>query len=425
MSAPVVAGSVALLLEEDPSLTASEVKTLLTQTADQDGLTGSTPNTEWGYGRLDVLEAMAQLVNSSGSATHYVDTNDFHPDSTYEQAVLLGGSGDDKQAIRFTPPNGGRLSGAYFHLYYPTAKNLTDSLAVELRQDDDGGPGAQVGSTVKVPPSRLRTGTWSYQSLLGTDVSLTAGQDYYLVYYPDEPSDELAMMAETYDASGNSLGFSSGTWTEAPGGDILVRPVVSNLTGVQTLPVELVAFGAEVSGRTATLRWQTASETNNARFEVQQRRAGTEAGTAAWTTVGEVDGAGTTTTAQDYSLTVDSLGYGRHQFRLKQVDVDGTAHTSKRVTAVVTPAEGLAVRAFPNPVTTDARITVSTGRPQEVTVTVYDVLGRRVARLHDGTVTPTQPVRLQLDGRDLSSGSYFIRVRGEQRTATERITVVR
>lgn len=425
MASPVVAGSIALLLQEDPSLTSTGIKEVITQTADTDGLTGTTPNTEWGYGRLDVLEAMAQLVDPSASATHSVLANDFHPDASYEGYFKLGGDGDDAHAIRFSPSTDGRLSGAYFHLHHPSANDLTDSLVVEIRTDNGGVPGSRVGSRVKIAPSRLRTGMWNFQNLLGTDAALSAGQPYYLVYYPSTPDDALYLMGENYDASGKTLYLSSGTWQQEGSYDLLVRPVVSGLSGVQELPVGLVAFGASVSGRTATLRWETASETNNARFEVQRRRAGTEEGTVVWTTVGRVDGAGTTTTAQQYSYAVDRLGYGRHQFRLKQVDVDGTAHMSTQVTAVVTPSEGLAVRAYPNPVTTDARIAVSTGRRQDVSVAIYDVLGRRVARLHDGAVTPAQPARLRLEGLDLSSGSYFIRARGEQRTETERITVVR
>jgi hypothetical protein len=95
------------------------------------------------------------------------------------------------------------------------------------------------------------------------------------------------------------------------------------------------------------------------------------------------------------------------------------------VTAVVAPSEGLAVQAYPNPVTADARVTVSTGRPQDVTLTVYDLLGRRVARLYEGRVTPAEPVRRRLDGAALGSGAYFVRAQGGTGAATTRLTVVR
>lgn len=55
---PVLAGVIALMLEIDPSLTSIEVKSILRSTARSDSFTGSTPNTAWGYGKLDVFAAL-------------------------------------------------------------------------------------------------------------------------------------------------------------------------------------------------------------------------------------------------------------------------------------------------------------------------------------------------------------------------------
>jgi hypothetical protein len=63
---------------------------------------------------------------------------------------------------------------------------------------------------------------------------------------------------------------------------------------------------------------------------------------------------------------------------------------------------------------------------QEVTVRVYDVLGRSVTTLRQGPMRAQQPERLSLDASEvgLSSGTYFVRVQGEDFVATERLTVV-
>ncbi len=55
---PIVAGTVALMLEVNPDLTASEVKALLRATAVQDEFTGVTPNGDWGHGKLDIVAAV-------------------------------------------------------------------------------------------------------------------------------------------------------------------------------------------------------------------------------------------------------------------------------------------------------------------------------------------------------------------------------
>jgi subtilisin family serine protease len=421
MSAPVVAGSVALLLEEDPTLTAQKIKDLITQTADSDDFTGTTPNTEWGYGRLDILEAMTKVVDPSASGSFTIFANGGHPDASFEEYTRLGGTGVDAHAVRFTPQQEGRLSGAYFHLHYPSANDLSAPLTVEIRRDDGGIPGPQVGSAASISPDRLQTGTWNYQYLAAaTDVTLSASQDYYLVYYPSKPDESVKMMLETYSASGNTFYLDSGGWQQGTTADLLVRPVVSNLSGLTELPVELAAFGATTSGRTVRLKWKTASETGNAAFEVQQKEEG-----SSWSTLGRVEGAGTTTKPQTYTYQARDVGYGEHSFRLRQIDRDGSTTLSKEVTAVVEPAENLAVETYPNPVSSQATVRVAAGEAQDLSVEVYDLLGRQVARLYEGEVVPSQPKTIRLESSNFSSGTYFLRVQGEAKTKTSRLTIVK
>ena len=64
---------------------------------------------------------------------------------------------------------------------------------------------------------------------------------------------------------------------------------------------------------------------------------------------------------------------------------------------------------------------------QEVQVRLYDVLGRRVATLHSGPLPAQELRRLRLDvsATGLTSGTYFLRVTGEDFVATRQMTVVR
>lgn len=57
-AAPIVTGIIALMLEVDPTLDAVSVKGILQETARTDGFTGRTPNTLWGYGKVDAFEAL-------------------------------------------------------------------------------------------------------------------------------------------------------------------------------------------------------------------------------------------------------------------------------------------------------------------------------------------------------------------------------
>lgn len=60
-SAPQVSGAVALLFERNPTLTGEQVRAALAQSARSDAFTGDVPNDQWGFGKLDVGAALAQV----------------------------------------------------------------------------------------------------------------------------------------------------------------------------------------------------------------------------------------------------------------------------------------------------------------------------------------------------------------------------
>ena len=110
----------------------------------------------------------------------------------------------------------------------------------------------------------------------------------------------------------------------------------------------------------------------------------------------------------------DGLG-----FELWQYD------TTQPVNAV-RPAGALDVqlRLFPNPARDAATLTVEQAMGEQVTIDLHDVLGRRVARIHDGMVT-SPDARFDVPTRDLSAGLYFVVVRSPSGTRTQSLTVVR
>ena len=58
MASPVVAGTAALYLQKCPQATHQEVRNAVMNTARSDDFTGATPNTQWGYGKLDAFAAL-------------------------------------------------------------------------------------------------------------------------------------------------------------------------------------------------------------------------------------------------------------------------------------------------------------------------------------------------------------------------------
>lgn len=187
-----------------------------------------------------------------------------------------------------------------------------------------------------------------------------------------------------------------------------------------TLPVELTQLEAVTESDAVVLRWSTASETNNAGFRVQHK---TDQG---YDTVDFVEGEGTTRQSTTYRFRVDDLDYGAHTFRLQQVDQDGTTHLSDPV-SVTFGLEGQyeVSKVAPNPVAARSQVEMAVQQSQDVTVALYDALGRRVTTLHTGTMAPKTTHRLGIDSRGLSSGTYFLRVKGDHFQTTRQVVVVR
>ena len=188
----------------------------------------------------------------------------------------------------------------------------------------------------------------------------------------------------------------------------------------ENLPVELAGFDALIDGSDVVLTWRTLSETNNSGFEVQKQIGDT------FERIGFRAGQGTTNEATAYRFRVRDLSPGTYTFRLKQIDIDGTFAFSPSVDAVVQLEEPYAwTRIAPNPVAQRGALTLQVRETQDVTVDVYDLLGRRVVQLHSGPMTSDRSHTLALDAVALPSGTYFLRARGEAFTATQQLTVVR
>ncbi len=67
MACPMVSGSVALMLQKDPTLTAAKVKDILEKTAKRLG--SKTPNEDYGYGRINVKSALDSLAGGKTPVT--------------------------------------------------------------------------------------------------------------------------------------------------------------------------------------------------------------------------------------------------------------------------------------------------------------------------------------------------------------------
>lgn len=213
--------------------------------------------------------------------------------------------------------------------------------------------------------------------------------------------------------------FSPGPFTCAVMSDIgwpLGTDCIAQLEG------GLVAFTGRASDGDVvlTFRLGIGSEFTAAQVE-QEQDGGTFAPVAA--DIAPID----PEAAATYTVRLPDFAPGGYAFRLRLSRADGSSILSRPVTVGVLPDRALAV--FPNPFRDEARVVVDLSDRDEaepVRVVVYDVLGRRVAELFDGTPAVSADVlELAFDARRLPAGVFIVRVEGPSIAVTQLVTRVR
>jgi len=146
--------------------------------------------------------------------------------------------------------------------------------------------------------------------------------------------------------------------------------------GYGIVPVELISFTALQSGNKILVEWQTATETNNSGFEIQRMKG------PDWDLIGFVPGYGFTVEQHSYSFTDENVQPGVYQYRLKQIDFDGTFIYSNIVAIeIISPSEYQLYQNYPNPFNPSTVIGYQLPVSSFVTMKVYDALGNEVATL--------------------------------------------
>ena len=111
-----------------------------------------------------------------------------------------------------------------------------------------------------------------------------------------------------------------------------------------TVPITLTYFKAALKSKGVLLSWETSQEYNNHFFEILHSTDG-----LAFSSVGQVNGSGTSSIKHEYNFTHDINITGNHFYKLAQVDFDGKQQYSA-VERVYITAHAEDIVLFPNPV---------------------------------------------------------------------------
>ncbi len=190
------------------------------------------------------------------------------------------------------------------------------------------------------------------------------------------------------------------------------------------LPVELTDFNSATNENYVILNWKTFSETNNSGFNIE--RSVSNKGIQNWKTIGFVNGKGTTSSPEEYSFTDAGITSGKYNYRLKQIDYNGSFqyfNLDNEVTVGI-PVKFTLFQNYPNPFNPATVINCQLPVSGFISLKIYDLVGKEIITL----VNENQDAgyhSIEFNGSGLSSGVYFYKLETEGFAETKRMTLIK
>ncbi|MBN8546804.1 MAG: hypothetical protein J0L60_11805 [Ignavibacteria bacterium] len=193
------------------------------------------------------------------------------------------------------------------------------------------------------------------------------------------------------------------------------------------LPVELVNFSAKSKNRNVILSWETKTETDNSGFEVERKDKNGD-----WKKIGFVEGFGSSNSPKYYAFEDKKLSSGKHNYRLKQIDNDGTTSYSDEVEVTIdVPTEFALSQNYPNPFNPSTKVDYQLAMDAKVTIELYSITGEKVATLLSQELEAGYySMMIDSQTNHLSSGVYLYRMiatdaSGKNFVSTKKLSLIR
>jgi hypothetical protein len=207
-----------------------------------------------------------------------------------------------------------------------------------------------------------------------------------------------------------------------------------------------------------TLNWSTVTEINNSGFNIERSIIpnSNAMGDLFWESIGFVKGKGTSTETHSYSFIDNDLDVGKYQYRLKQIDMDGSIkyYYLTETIEIMSPDKFELHQNYPNPFNPTTKIKysipsviLSSSKDDEsgvtlrlrqltdqsdikVTLKVYDVLGNEIVTLVDeqkeaGYYEVEFSTESFGNATQLTSGVYFYRLQAGNFIQTKKMVLLR
>jgi Secretion system C-terminal sorting domain len=248
---------------------------------------------------------------------------------------------------------------------------------------------------------------WINPDLSGTepspDISLTSGTD----------ADDIGYVQFRQRPSSGNINIDgirvATSWSQAP------------------LPVELTSFTASAIDNQIHLNWKTATEINNFGFDIERASSQILSGQDVWDKIGFVKGYGNSNSEKEYFYTDKNISTsGKYFYRLREINTNGSFKYSNIIEVdFIVPLKFKLSQNYPNPFNPVTNIKFEFDKSSNARLTVYDDLGNKVANLFKGRAEAGREYKIKFDGSALSSGVYYYRLTGGNKTEIKKMLLLK
>lgn len=201
------------------------------------------------------------------------------------------------------------------------------------------------------------------------------------------------------------------------------------------LPVEMTSFTGRAAGMKTMLAWETASEANTAKFEVERATVSLSSASntdnngraKAFIRVGSVPGSGNSNLSKSYSFEELLTEPGTYSYRLKQIDRDGAFKYSNEVLvhAALSPETFGLLQNYPNPFNPSTSILFFLPAKGHAILKIFNTLGEEVATLFNGEAEAGSVHRVEFDASKLAGGIYYSRLESGGRIEVKKMALIK
>lgn len=373
MASPSVCGSLLLLqeyyakLNNNNFMQASTLKALAIHTTDEAG-TNPGPDYVFGWGLLN-MERAGKTIKNKGLNTFIIESNLLN-DGSFTKSFVSSLTEPVKVSICWTDYKAELLP---FGVLNNRKASLVNDLDIKL-----------VESNTTYLPWKLDPNNPANAATKG---------------------DNLVDNVEQIHTGEQAVGNKTYTITVSHKGQLYNNNQNFSLivTGVKddTLPLEFANFIAQKQNNDVLLKWQTNSEKNTNRFEIQRSTDGIN-----FTTINLKPTAGNSSSIKNYAYRDLTPFFGVNYYKIKTFDNDGTVYYSDIKSVLFDLSNNNEIAIYPNPAKDEINISWDKKNKPSIEVAIYSTFGKKIQSFKN-----ISSENLKINVGNLPQGVYLLDVK--------------